>query len=96
MNTVVRRATEVDSALLSSLNEDVQALHAAALPWRFKPPGRGFPPAEAAALDPAPLDCRVKPGNDKHNTPRISEAQRKRRRSQRAAGRTRSAIAVER
>jgi ribosomal protein S18 acetylase RimI-like enzyme len=51
MSAVIRRATDSDAALLSSLNEDVQALHAAALPWRFKPPGaETFPPAEAAAL----------------------------------------------
>jgi ribosomal protein S18 acetylase RimI-like enzyme len=51
MSHTVRRATEADAALLSSLNTDVQALHATALPWRFKPPGlETFPPAEAAAL----------------------------------------------
>jgi hypothetical protein len=32
MKPVTHRASEIDAALLSSLNEDVQALHAAALP----------------------------------------------------------------
>ncbi|MFO0988898.1 MAG: GNAT family N-acetyltransferase [Alphaproteobacteria bacterium] len=36
---------------MASLNTDVQALHAAALPRRFKPPGAGaFSPEAAAAL----------------------------------------------
>jgi ribosomal protein S18 acetylase RimI-like enzyme len=48
---VIRRANDSDAATISSLNADVQALHAAALPWRFKPPGaETFPPAAAAAL----------------------------------------------
>jgi ribosomal protein S18 acetylase RimI-like enzyme len=48
---VIRRATPADAEAVSSLNADVQALHAEALPWRFKPPGPAtFPPAEAAAL----------------------------------------------
>ena len=51
MQTVVRRATADDAELISSLNADVQAIHAAALPWRFKPPGpETFPPAAAAGL----------------------------------------------
>jgi ribosomal protein S18 acetylase RimI-like enzyme len=51
MTVTIRRATAADAALVSSLNADVQALHAAALPWRFKPPGRDtFQPADAAAL----------------------------------------------
>jgi diamine N-acetyltransferase len=51
MSIVVRRATTADSELVSSLNADVQGLHAAALPWRFKPPGPGtFQPADAEAL----------------------------------------------
>jgi len=40
-----------DADTLSLLNADVQALHAAALPWWFKPPGpESFPPGEAAAM----------------------------------------------
>jgi ribosomal protein S18 acetylase RimI-like enzyme len=51
MTVTVRRATAADAALVSALNVDVQALHAAAMPWRFKPPGPStFPPSEAAAL----------------------------------------------
>ncbi len=47
----IRRATARDAGLLSMLNADVQAIHAAALPWWFKPPGpASFPPAAAAAL----------------------------------------------
>jgi ribosomal protein S18 acetylase RimI-like enzyme len=51
MPITVRRATVADAALLSSLNAEVQAIHAAALPGWFKPPGpEAFPPAAAAAL----------------------------------------------
>ena len=51
MAIAVRRATATDAELVSALNADVQAIHAAALPWRFKSPGPNtFPPAEAAAL----------------------------------------------
>jgi ribosomal protein S18 acetylase RimI-like enzyme len=51
MTISVRRATAVDAELVSALNADVQAIHAAAMPFRFKPPGPDtFPPAEAAAL----------------------------------------------
>jgi ribosomal protein S18 acetylase RimI-like enzyme len=39
MATAVRTARVDDADLLSSLNADVQAIHAAAMPWRFKPPG---------------------------------------------------------
>jgi ribosomal protein S18 acetylase RimI-like enzyme len=47
----VRRAIASDAQILSLLNRDVQAVHAAALPFRFKPPSQhSFPPAEAAAL----------------------------------------------
>lgn len=47
----IRRATSADAEAVASLNADVQALHAEALPWRFKPPGPAtFPPAEARAL----------------------------------------------
>jgi ribosomal protein S18 acetylase RimI-like enzyme len=51
MTISVRQATAVDAELVSMLNADVQAVHAAAMPFRFKPPGPDtFPPAEAAAL----------------------------------------------
>jgi ribosomal protein S18 acetylase RimI-like enzyme len=51
MALVVRRATVNDAELISSLNADVQAIHAAAMPFRFKPPGPGtFPPSAAAGL----------------------------------------------
>jgi ribosomal protein S18 acetylase RimI-like enzyme len=47
----VRRATLADAEAVATLNADVQALHAEALPWRFKPPGPAtFPPEAAAAL----------------------------------------------
>jgi ribosomal protein S18 acetylase RimI-like enzyme len=45
MSITVRRATAADAELLSSLNAEVQAIHAAALPAWFKPPG----PQAAAA-----------------------------------------------
>jgi GNAT superfamily N-acetyltransferase len=51
MTTTVRQATLIDAELISALNADVQAVHASALPGRFKPPGPdSFPTAEAAAL----------------------------------------------
>ncbi len=51
MAIAVRRATAADAELVSALNADVQAIHAAAMPWRFKPPGpKTFPPSEAAIL----------------------------------------------
>jgi hypothetical protein len=51
MTIIVRRATVADAELFSALNADVQAIHAAALPWSFKPPGpESFPPAEASIL----------------------------------------------
>ena len=51
MKPAVRLAVEADAAPLSSLNADVQALHAEALPWLFKPPGpETFTPADASAL----------------------------------------------
>jgi ribosomal protein S18 acetylase RimI-like enzyme len=47
----IRRATAADAEAVAALNREVQALHAEALPWRFKPAGpASFPPAEAAAL----------------------------------------------
>jgi ribosomal protein S18 acetylase RimI-like enzyme len=51
MKPAVRLAVEADAALLSTLNADVQALHAESLPWLFKPPGpETFTPADASAL----------------------------------------------
>jgi ribosomal protein S18 acetylase RimI-like enzyme len=51
MMIAVRRATAADAALVSALNADVQAIHAAALPWRFKPPKPDtFPAKEVVAL----------------------------------------------
>ena len=37
MAIVIRKAVEEDAATLAALNTDVQAIHAAALPWLFKP-----------------------------------------------------------
>jgi len=39
MSVVIRKARIGDADALSSLNADVQAVHATALPWLFKPPG---------------------------------------------------------
>jgi len=51
MEIVVRRAISEDAELLSSLNAEVQALHAKALPSWFKPPApQSFPPAAATGL----------------------------------------------
>lgn len=51
MTLRVRRASVDDAALISSLNADVQALHAAGFPERFKPPNaETFPPTEVAGL----------------------------------------------
>jgi ribosomal protein S18 acetylase RimI-like enzyme len=51
MTIVVRRATAGDAELVSTLNADVQAIHAAALRWRFKPPEPGtFPAKEVVVL----------------------------------------------
>jgi ribosomal protein S18 acetylase RimI-like enzyme len=51
MEIVIRRATNADAEIISVLNRDVQAIHAAALPRRFKPPGPDtFPPSEVKAL----------------------------------------------
>jgi ribosomal protein S18 acetylase RimI-like enzyme len=51
MTIAVRRANNTDAELFSTLNIDVQAIHAEALPWRFKPPGPdSFPPSAAAEL----------------------------------------------
>lgn len=45
----IRRATAADAEAVASLNADVQALHAEALPWRFKPPTAAAFSREAAA-----------------------------------------------
>ena len=45
----IRPMTDADAPTLVSLNADVQAIHAAALPWRFKPPG-AYKTADAQAL----------------------------------------------
>jgi ribosomal protein S18 acetylase RimI-like enzyme len=51
MQPTVRRASLGDAETISSLNSDVQALHARALPWRFKPPGpTTFTPSDVAAI----------------------------------------------
>ena len=48
---VVRRAGPTDADAISALNNDVQAVHATAIPWRFKAPGADtFPPSEIAKL----------------------------------------------
>ena len=51
MSVEIRAATKDDAALFSALNADVQALHADAMPWRFKRPGpETFTPEDAQAL----------------------------------------------
>jgi ribosomal protein S18 acetylase RimI-like enzyme len=51
MAPVVRRASVDDAEVISSLNADVQALHARAFPWRFKPPGpTTFTPSDVATI----------------------------------------------
>ena len=51
MAIAVRRATAADAEPVSALNADVQALHAAAMPQRFKSPGANtFQQSAAAAL----------------------------------------------
>lgn len=51
MTITVRRADPEDAESLSALNAHVQAIHAAALPSWFKPPGPDtFPPRAAIAL----------------------------------------------
>lgn len=49
MSITVRRATTRDAALIATLIADVQALHAAALPGRFKPVGKASYAKDAAA-----------------------------------------------
>jgi ribosomal protein S18 acetylase RimI-like enzyme len=58
MKVVIREATEADAEVISSLNVDVQAAHASAMPWWFKPAGPDtFPPNVVALLldDPSNL-----------------------------------------
>jgi ribosomal protein S18 acetylase RimI-like enzyme len=51
MTTIVRLAVSADASALTALIADVQALHASALPWRFKPAGPDtLPPSEAVRL----------------------------------------------
>ncbi len=51
MAILIRKAIEQDAGVLGALNADVQALHAAAMPWLFKPPGPDtFPPAAVKEL----------------------------------------------
>ena len=50
MQTRIRRAVDDDGDALSLLSAEIQAMHAEALPWRFKPPAPdNFPPEEAIA-----------------------------------------------
>jgi ribosomal protein S18 acetylase RimI-like enzyme len=58
MKVVIREATEADVEVISSLNIDVQAAHASAMPWWFKPASPDtFPPDVVALLldDPSNL-----------------------------------------
>jgi ribosomal protein S18 acetylase RimI-like enzyme len=50
LKAVIREATEADANGISSLNLDVQAVHASAMPWWFKPPGPDTFPPDAVAL----------------------------------------------
>jgi ribosomal protein S18 acetylase RimI-like enzyme len=51
MAILIRKAVEQDADVLGALNADVQAVHAAAMPWLFKPPGPDtFPPAAVKDL----------------------------------------------
>jgi ribosomal protein S18 acetylase RimI-like enzyme len=51
MAVTVRRANVDDAALVASLNADVQAIHAAAMPAHFKPAGaQAFARSEIVAL----------------------------------------------
>jgi ribosomal protein S18 acetylase RimI-like enzyme len=51
MGILIRKAVEQDAAALGALNADVQAIHAAAMPWLFKPPGPDtLPPAAVKDL----------------------------------------------
>jgi ribosomal protein S18 acetylase RimI-like enzyme len=51
MPIIIRRAREADAPALAALNDDVQAVHAAALPWLFKPPGPETRAAVAALVE---------------------------------------------
>jgi ribosomal protein S18 acetylase RimI-like enzyme len=58
MKAVIREATAADADIISSLNNDVQAAHASAMPWWFKPTSPDtFPPDAVARLldDPSNL-----------------------------------------
>ena len=50
MSITVRRANRNDAALIATLIADVQALHAAAMPQRFKPVGKVSYAKDAAAV----------------------------------------------
>jgi diamine N-acetyltransferase len=50
MKTVIRQATEADASAISLLNTDVQAAHASAVPWWYKPAGPDTFPPDAVAL----------------------------------------------
>jgi len=50
MKAVIRQATEADANAISLLNSDVQAAHASAAPWWFKPAGPDTFPPDAVAL----------------------------------------------
>src|SRR5215471_415949 len=51
MTITIRQATAADATVISALNADVQAIHAAALPERFKPTDQdSFPAAEVDIL----------------------------------------------
>jgi diamine N-acetyltransferase len=59
MAILIRKAVEQDAAVLASLNADVQGLHAAVMPWFFKPPGPDTLPPEAVAAMLAPPENLV-------------------------------------
>lgn len=51
MKNFVRRADVDDASIISDLNQDVQATHAAGLPWLFKPAGpQVFSPSTVSEL----------------------------------------------
>lgn len=47
MEVAIRRANNGDAEIVSALNHEAQAIHAAALPRQFKPPGPDIFPAAA-------------------------------------------------
>ena len=69
MKAVIREATEADADIISSLNIDVQAAHASAMPWWFKPASPDTFPSEVVArlLDIRAIFC---------SSPRLSHLQR--------------------